>query len=93
MSSVNKQEILIVSQFMTDLWSYIKGHWKDDDTTDYWNSVIDDACKIVTKYQAIVKQAGGDANTIEQMRFIYWMTVSACNGLEKKNVKKKKGEQ
>ena len=50
MASVKTEEIQEVSQFMRELWPFMKATWMPEDNEGYWTELIDKADALIGKY-------------------------------------------
>ena len=53
MASVKTEEIQEVSQFMRELWPFMKATWMPEDNESYWTELIDKADALIGKYEGI----------------------------------------
>lgn len=50
MASVKKSDIPEISEFMSDIWTFMKSFWIPEDNEEYWMAVKDASNKILGKY-------------------------------------------
>lgn len=58
MASVQKSDIPEISEFMSDIWSFMKSFWIPEDNEEYWMAVKDASSKILDKHQHDFGKAG-----------------------------------